>query len=65
MTNILLVEDEASLSEPLAFLLQKEGYGVTIAGKHAVVLGRSNIVGVPISQLLLQVLRSMFQMPQA
>jgi two-component system response regulator RegX3 len=32
MTNILLVEDEASLSEPLAFLLQKEGYSVTIAG---------------------------------
>jgi two-component system response regulator RegX3 len=38
MTNILLVEDEASLSEPLAFLLQKEGYGVTIAedGRRAV-----------------------------
>ena len=28
---------------------------VTIEGKHAVVLGRSNIVGVPVSQLLLQV----------
>ena len=38
MTNILLVEDEASLSEPLAFLLQKEGYSVTIAedGRRAV-----------------------------
>jgi len=40
MTNILLVEDEASLSEPLAFLLQKEGYGVAIAedGRRAVEL---------------------------
>jgi two-component system response regulator RegX3 len=38
MTTILLVEDEASLSEPLAFLLQKEGYSVSIAedGRRAV-----------------------------
>ena len=40
MTTILLVEDEASLSEPLAFLLQKEGYSVSIAedGRRAVEL---------------------------
>jgi two-component system response regulator RegX3 len=49
MTNILLVEDEASLSEPLAFLLQKEGYSVTIAedGRRAVDLfsqGEFNLV---------------------
>lgn len=31
MTKILLVEDEVALSEPLAFLLEKEGYGVIIA----------------------------------
>jgi two-component system, OmpR family, response regulator RegX3 len=31
MTRILLVEDEPALSEPLAFLLQREGYEVTIA----------------------------------
>ncbi|MFV0463296.1 MAG: response regulator [Nostocoides sp.] len=31
MTRILLVEDEASFSEPLAYLLSKEGYEVTIA----------------------------------
>jgi two-component system response regulator RegX3 len=32
MTRILLVEDEEALSEPLAFLLRREGYEVTVAG---------------------------------
>jgi len=31
MTRILIVEDESSLSEPLAFLLEREGYETTIA----------------------------------
>ncbi|MCW4386130.1 response regulator transcription factor [Salinibacterium sp. SYSU T00001] len=31
MTRILIVEDERSLSEPLEYLLTKEGYEVTIA----------------------------------
>ena len=31
MTKILLVEDEASLSEPLAYLLTKEGFEVSVA----------------------------------
>jgi two-component system response regulator RegX3 len=31
MTRILLVEDEEALSEPLAFLLRREGYDVTVA----------------------------------
>lgn len=31
MTRILLVEDEAALSEPLAYLLSREGYTVTVA----------------------------------
>jgi len=31
MTSILIVEDEQSLSEPLAYLLEREGYETTIA----------------------------------
>ena len=31
MTRILLVEDEASYSEPLSYLLEKEGYDVVVA----------------------------------
>jgi two-component system response regulator RegX3 len=31
MTRILIVEDEASLSDPLAFLLEREGYETAIA----------------------------------
>ncbi len=31
MTRILIVEDEASLSEPLAFLLEREGYETEVA----------------------------------
>jgi len=31
VTRILIVEDEASLSDPLAFLLEREGYDTTIA----------------------------------
>jgi two-component system response regulator RegX3 len=39
MTRILIVEDEPSLSEPLAFLLGREGYETTIApdGPSAIV----------------------------
>ena len=30
MTRILVVEDEPSISDPLAYLLQREGYEVTV-----------------------------------
>ncbi|WP_430591445.1 response regulator [Humidisolicoccus flavus] len=38
MTSILLVEDEAALSEPLAFLLEREGFDVRVSenGRDAV-----------------------------
>ena len=32
MTRILIVEDEPSLSEPLSFLLRREGYETAVAG---------------------------------
>jgi two-component system response regulator RegX3 len=32
VTRVLIVEDEASLADPLGFLLRKEGFEVTIAG---------------------------------
>ena len=31
MTTILIVEDEESLADPLAFLLRKEGFDVLLA----------------------------------
>ncbi len=39
---------------PLGCLLLLRAHVPTLAGKHAVVLGRSNIVGKPVAQLLLQ-----------
>lgn len=38
MPHILLVEDEVSLSEPLAFLLEREGFSVTVAEDGAAAL---------------------------
>lgn len=35
LQHILLVEDEESISRPLAFLLEREGYRVTVAGDGA------------------------------
>lgn len=46
MTRILIVEDEISFSEALAFLLNKEGYETAIAenGKHALeIFDKGNI----------------------
>ncbi len=38
---------------PLAGLELLDAYGVDLAGKHAVILGRSGVVGKPLAQLLL------------
>ena len=32
MTSVLIVEDEESLADPLAFLLRKEGFEATVVG---------------------------------
>lgn len=39
---------------PLGVMKLLESYGINPAGKHAVVIGRSNIVGKPMAMLLLQ-----------
>ncbi len=39
---------------PTRIIALLDYYGIEIAGKHAVVLGRSNIVGKPVAHLLLQ-----------
>ncbi len=45
MTRILIVEDERSLSEPLAFLLEREGYETTIAADGRSALTEFDRVG--------------------
>jgi two-component system response regulator RegX3 len=45
VTHILLVEDEAALSEPLAFLLKREGYDVTVAEDGPMALAEFDRVG--------------------
>lgn len=39
---------------PTGIIVLLDYYGIEISGKHAVVLGRSNIVGKPVAHLLLQ-----------
>ena len=38
---------------PLGVMRMLEAYGIPVRGKHAVVIGRSNIVGKPMAMLLL------------
>jgi two-component system response regulator RegX3 len=45
MTRILIVEDESSLSEPLAYLLTKEGYDTAIAGDGLTALAEFDRAG--------------------
>jgi two-component system response regulator RegX3 len=45
VTHLLLVEDEASLSEPLAFLLRREGYDVTVAADGPAALSEFDRAG--------------------
>ncbi|MCK7642455.1 response regulator transcription factor [Corynebacterium sp. CCM 8835] len=55
MTRILLVEDEESLADPLAFLLKKEGFDVVIAsdGPTALVEFERNEIDIVLLDLML------------
>lgn len=55
MTRILLVEDEASFSEPLSYLLEKEGYDVAVAetGPDAVTRFRADGADLVLLDLML------------
>ena len=48
MTRVLIVEDEESLADPLAFLLRKEGFEVTVAGDGPTALERFEAEGADI-----------------
>jgi two-component system response regulator RegX3 len=58
MTRILLVEDEPALSEPLAYLLQREGYEVTVAedGRRAITEFDANNPDLVLLDLMLPVI---------
>jgi two-component system, OmpR family, response regulator RegX3 len=55
MTRVLIVEDERSLSEPLAFLLEREGYKTTVAddGEEAIAAFRRKGADVILLDLML------------
>ena len=54
-THILIVEDEESLSEPLAFILEREGYRVTVAedGPSALIAFRERGADIVLLDLML------------
>ena len=43
MTRVLIVEDEESLAEPLAYLLNKEGFDVTVMADGPSARARSSV----------------------
>ena len=48
MTNVLIVEDEESLADPLAFLLRKEGFEATVVSDGPSALAEFDRVGADI-----------------
>ena len=58
MTRILIVEDEASFSEALAFLLGKEGFETTVAedGKQAIASFNENGADLILLDLMIPVI---------
>ena len=55
VTSVLIVEDEAALAEPLAFLLRKEGFDVRVAGDGPTALAEfeANPVDIVLLDLML------------
>ena len=51
---LMLGEDTFVSATPLGIMLLLDHYGIDTRGKHCVVLGRSNIVGRPVANLLSQ-----------
>ena len=51
--KLLIGEDTFISCTPYGVIRMLEEYNIEIEGKHAVVIGRSNIVGKPVAQLLL------------
>lgn len=52
--NLMIGDDSLLPCTPAGVIEMMNRSGITIAGKHAVVIGRSNIVGKPVSMLLLR-----------
>lgn len=52
--NMMIGKEAFLPCTPHGVMVLLEHYGIDPAGKHAVVIGRSNIVGKPVGQLLLQ-----------
>ena len=52
--KLMIGEDTFISCTPYGIIRMLEAYNVEIEGKHAVVIGRSNIVGKPLAQCLLQ-----------
>jgi methylenetetrahydrofolate dehydrogenase (NADP+)/methenyltetrahydrofolate cyclohydrolase len=50
--KMVLGQDTFLPATPYGILLMLQHYGIDLSGKHCVVIGRSNIVGTPISILL-------------
>ncbi|MFR2450565.1 MAG: bifunctional 5,10-methylenetetrahydrofolate dehydrogenase/5,10-methenyltetrahydrofolate cyclohydrolase [Clostridia bacterium] len=50
----MIGEDTFISCTPYGIIKMLEAYNIEIEGKHAVVIGRSNIVGKPLAQCLLQ-----------
>lgn len=51
--KLMIGQDTFISCTPYGIIKMLEAYGIQIEGKHAVVIGRSNIVGKPLSQCLL------------